>query len=197
MRQLPDFTLTHQFDPFGEYLRQQAIDPSFRAQWLAKIGKVAEKIRAIDTTDFEYARKLFNTYSYKESGKINTSAAKFENELDNLGKIIDWLEQKYLEDEKFKFNLKTMLLSYGKAPIADYSVGKRRNSNAAKLLKKLYENKTRKVSQAEISIDTKTVKRAVDQAMYQINKTAGCELVEKNTKRYSNTSEYYLNPDLI
>ena len=180
--------------------RQGIVDYEFRNKWRVSILKtLEEKVKAIDVDDYNQCFKLFNAVSFKDTNEADTPAARLEREITNLERIISWLSEKYQinEGEGFRYNRTSSKLMRGSELIADYSVGKRKDSNPQKLLETLFKNKAVKLRQEQIAMNDTSDNRAVEQAMRAINKVAGAKLVKKDYNRYSHISEFYLNSDLL
>jgi hypothetical protein len=184
---------------FNDFIRQQTVGTAFRAKWLNDITNIASRIKRTDKADYEKIRKIFNDISFKENGWADTEANYLEAEINNLQKVIDWLSSEYnIEIAKgFNFNIKTNKLYYGSELKADYSKGKRLNSNPNVLLKALFKNTHKTLNQEEIDIDTSTDMRAIEQGARAINKAINADLVQWKLHPTMKSYKFWLNKDLL
>ena len=52
-------------EPFNDFLRQQIVDTHFRKRWLWRINTTAEKLRSINSLDYEKTKQLFNSKHFR------------------------------------------------------------------------------------------------------------------------------------
>jgi hypothetical protein len=178
---------------------QQYVEPQFRKRWLRRLDKTAQKVNELDKDEYRKIEQIFKQSDLEERGFSRTQANFLEEEIRNLGRVIDYLSKKHLSsrDNKFSFDRKRLLLKKGSEVIENYSVGLKKHSRACGLLAELFSSRTKKVCQYPLEAESLAVKRANDKAMYKVNKKAGCELVKKKVSRYGKRWDYYLDPTLI